>query len=101
MSTPTINNSSNNSRKNTERRISDRRHVEYEFNSPLWIEHVKLYYVAWPRFERRETMRRKSERRQIIAKNLHTRGGASDYASELLTAEEKLYFDTLFSKETE
>ena len=80
-----------NNRKGTERRVDDRRHVEYEFNSPLWIEHVKLYYVAWPRFERREATRRQDERRHSHSEVLNARGG-------LLSAEEKLFFDRLFSK---
>ena len=86
MTTPTT----KNNRKATERRVDDRRHVKYDFNSPLWIEHVKLYYVAWPRFERREATRRINERRHSRSKIMNARG-------ELLTAEEKLFFDTLFS----
>lgn len=80
-----------NNRKGTERRLDDRRHVKYEFNSPLWIEHAKLYYVAWPRFERREATRRQDERR-------HSRSASLDAHSGLLTEEEKLFFDNLFSK---
>ncbi len=90
MTTPTT----INSRKATERRVDDRRHVKHEFNSPLWIEHVQLYYVAWPRFERREATRRKNERRHRRSEILNARG-------EVLTTEEKLFFDHLFSNEME
>lgn len=94
MATPTM----KNTRKATERRVEDRRHVEYEFNSPSWIEHVNLYYVASPRFERREATRRKNERRHDRSEPLRAHDETSDYNSSLLSVEEKLFFDNLFSK---
>lgn len=87
-------------RHETERRIEDRRQDDSEFNSPPWIEHMKINYVSWPRFDRREASRRLCERRQSGAGSADSPDVAKnhkvDYSSDLLTKEEKLFFEHLF-----
>ena len=86
-----------NTRKESERRIKDRRQVEFEFGSPQWIAEVKKNYVAWPKTDRRESTRRDGERRTKNSgkpQNL-----THDYSSDLLTEEEWLYFNHLFMKD--
>lgn len=89
-----------NTRNKIERRVLDRRQLDYEFNSPQWIEHVKENYLAWPKTDRRRKARRAGERRQIqqdsptSSSYIHL-----DYSSDLLTREERLFFDHLFDKD--
>ena len=81
-----------NSRDTHERRIEDRRHVDFQFGSPEWIKHVQKDYVAWPKVDRRKATRRAGERRQSNPSS----SKHHDYSSELLTNEERMFFDNLF-----
>ena len=81
-----------NSRDQNERRVEDRRNVDFKFGSPEWIKHVQKDYFAWPKEDRRKPTRRAGERRQSQSSNsIH-----HDYSSDLLTQEERLFFDNLF-----
>ncbi|MCK5648394.1 MAG: hypothetical protein KAI22_05895 [Gammaproteobacteria bacterium] len=84
----------------TERRINDRRQDANEFDSPQWIQHMKRTYVSWPKFDRRETSRRSSERRKSIQESLDSLNSPYkhriDYFSDLFSKEEKLFFMDLF-----
>lgn len=88
-----------NTRKATERRVSDRRRFDYKFASPEWIKLVKRTYVAWPKFDRRLSIRRISERRQLTTENVDAYSKKFDYSSDLLTNDERLFFDNLFKKD--
>ncbi len=86
-------------RKKPERRLEDRRQAGLDFGSSEWIDYVKENYVAWPKNDRRESLRRTGERRQVFqnAKSLNqSKNSKDDYSSELLTKEERLFFDQLF-----
>ena len=89
-----------NIRDTVERRINDRRLVGYVFGLEEWIAHVKKNYVAWPKFDRRQSTRRTSERRQNVNKNARSANSSYnssvDYSSDLLTKDERLFFDHLF-----
>lgn len=84
-------------RKTFERRVKDRRQVDLEFNSPKWIEHIKKNYAAWPKIDRRISFRRDHERRDDAQKAQISGNSNDDYSSNLLTKEERLYFDELFT----
>lgn len=88
-------------RQEIERRTNDRRQDDNEFNSPLWIEHMKRAYVSWPKFDRREISRRSTERRtRSIQESLDSLNSPYhhrlDYLSDLFSKEEKLFFEELF-----
>ncbi|MCP3851252.1 MAG: hypothetical protein GY694_13575 [Gammaproteobacteria bacterium] len=90
-----------NQRVDSERRIQDRRRVNYVFNSSKWIKNIKNHYVAWPKVDRRQNIRRDGERRYVIKQqdvigSQHYNLYNNDYSSDLLTKEERLYFDELF-----
>ena len=89
-------------RTTVERRVADRRMVNYEFGSSEWLEHVKKSYAAWPREDRRKTMRRDGERRKSSVSTQSAVNYSShihqDYTCDLLSQEERLFFDNLFSK---
>ncbi len=84
-------------RNSFERRLQDRRQVGFAFASPEWIEHVKKDYVAWPKAERRNNNRRDGERRDDPQGTSLFGGHITDYSSDLLSNEEKLYFNELFN----
>ena len=90
-------------RDSSERRVNDRRQVDYEFGSPEWIEHVKKNYVAWPKVDRRQATRRTAERRQDGSQSQHLSNSSNpleiDYSSDLLTQDERIFFDNLFKKD--
>ena len=79
-----------------ERRINDRRLVDYVFGLEEWIAHIKKNYIAWPKLDRRQSTRRTSERRQNVNKNARSANSSIDYSSDLLTKDERLFFDHLF-----
>ena len=85
-----------------ERRVAYRRIFTYEFGSPEWLEHVQKSYAAWPREDRRKKIRRDGERRKnpISAQSAvnYSSHIHQDYTCDLLSQEEKLFFDNLFSK---
>lgn len=83
-------------RNKVERRLEDRRKVDYKFGSPEWITYVKKTYAAWPKEDRRQAIRRDGERRQGQQEPTNTDHIHHDYSSDLLTDEEKLFFDNLF-----
>ena len=90
-----------NIRNTVERRTNDRRLAGYVFGLDEWIAHVKKNYVAWPKFDRRQSTRRTSERRQNVSdKNARAHNSSYnprvDYSSDLLTKDERLFFDHLF-----
>ncbi len=83
-------------RQTFERRAKDRRQVSFEFNSPEWIVHIKKNYAAWPKIDRRVDARRDGERRHDTLNKQASLSVHTDYSSDLLTTEERLYFDELF-----
>lgn len=83
-----------NERNQFERRIQDRRLVYFKFASREWVEHIKQNYAAWPKADRRKASRRDGERR--VRDEEHLRHLKHDYSSDLLSKEERLYFDQLF-----
>lgn len=89
-----------NERNQFERRTQDRRMVDFKFASREWVEHVKQNYVAWPKVERRKNFRRDGERR-YIAQDEQVCHLKHDYTCDLLSEEEKLYFDQLFMKNSD
>jgi hypothetical protein len=82
-------------RNHKERRTQDRRKVDFKFGSPEWIKHIKQNYHAWPKVDRRVSARRIFERRQL-QENLKTLNRLDNYTSDLLTEEERIFFDQLF-----
>lgn len=90
-----------NTRTEPERRNQDRRQVDFEFNSPQWIEYVKKNYVAWPKLDRRKETRRDGERRRNKNNDQQSHRLSHDYSSDLLTEEEWLYFNHLFMKDSD
>lgn len=82
--------------KKSERRIHDRRQVTYEFGSPEWIEHVKKNYIAWPKTDRRIAVRRDDENPYDSREENQSRSSEDDFSGDLLSTEEKLYFNKLF-----
>ena len=87
-----------NERNQFERRIQDRRLVDFKFSSREWVKHIKQNYAAWPKVDRRKTSRRDGERRFNVRDEEQLRHHKHDYSSDLLSEEEKLYFDQLFMK---
>jgi hypothetical protein len=85
-----------NERKKLERRLEDRRQANLEFGSPEWVSYVKKNYVAWPKNDRRESLRRTGERRLVFQNAKNLKKLKDDYSSDLLTNEERLFFDQLF-----
>lgn len=84
-------------RKTFERRINDRRQADFEFNSSQWVKHIKKNYAAWPKIDRRIANRRDHERRNDEQGVEISKNSNNDYSSDLLTNEERLYFDELFT----
>ena len=85
----------------SERRTEDRRVDNNKFNSLQWIENMKINYVAWPKFDRRQKSRRDNERRQNTIENFvllnASNNDKEDISSNILTKEEKLFFMGLFN----
>jgi len=90
-----------NTRKEFERRMQDRRQVDFEFGSAQWIQLVKKNYVAWPKSDRRKMSRRDGERRLKDPNPLQIHNHSSDYSSDMLTEEEWLYFNDLFMQDSD
>ncbi len=88
----------NNERDTFERRCQDRRQVDFIFASTEWVDHVKKDYVAWPKLDRRHNARRDGERRDNIQE--FSGGFTTDYSSDLLSKEERLFFNELFTNKT-
>ena len=57
-------NSNFRSKRQQERRIKERRAIEYEFGSPEWITRIQKENLLWPKQDRRQRDRRAGERRQ-------------------------------------
>ncbi len=88
-------------REESERRTEDRRVDNNEFNSLQWVENMKINYVSWPKFDRRENTRRNNERRQNTIEDFDLLNAQNedkkDISSNVLTKEEKLFFVSLFN----
>lgn len=88
-------------REESERRAEDRRVDNNEFNSLHWVENMKINYVSWPKFDRRENTRRNNERRQNTIEDFDLLNAQNedkkDISSNVLTKEEKLFFVSLFN----
>ena len=88
-------------REESERRIEDRRVDNNEFNSLQWVENMKINYVSWPKFDRRQKSRRNNERRQNTIENFDLlnapNNNKEDISGNILTKEEKLFFMSLFN----
>ncbi|WP_305908974.1 hypothetical protein Q9L42_007975 [Methylomarinum sp. Ch1-1] len=52
------------SRRQHERRIKERRAVEYPFGSAEWIRRIQQENLLWPKYDRRCNDRRQHDRRQ-------------------------------------
>ncbi len=68
-----------------------------KFNSLQWIENMKINYVAWPKFDRRQKSRRDNERRQNTIENFDLLNASNNDKEDILTKEEKLFFMSLFN----
>ncbi|MCW8930753.1 MAG: hypothetical protein OQL19_10990 [Gammaproteobacteria bacterium] len=79
-----------------ERRVHDRRQNDFKFNSVQWVKHVRQTYAAWPKKDRRQVSRRDGERRHIDQMKYQS-SYFTDFSSDLLSKEERLYFDELFT----
>lgn len=90
-----------NDRKRSERRVLDRRQVDYQFGSSEWLQHVQKDYVSWPKSERRQVFRREGERRQHSDNESVVKNSNDDYTSDLLTKEEIIFFNELFMKKSD
>ncbi len=60
----TSGNSRQRSRRRHDRRLKERRTVDYEFGSPEWIAWVQQENMLWPKQDRRRSDRRVGDRRQ-------------------------------------
>ena len=86
------------------RRVQDRRIIPYPFGSLEWVENIKSNYLAWPKFDRRETERRSSDRREhdrrqkILTEQLLS---LQKYSATLLTHEELKLIDELYKCDME
>lgn len=89
----------NQERKKLDRRQNDRRQLSLEFGSPEWVDHVKNNYVSGPKFDSRQSVRRDGERRDVNNAEELSNDEMNDYTSDLLTNEEKIYFNQLFMNE--
>ncbi|MDT4287938.1 hypothetical protein RO575_00025 [Methylomonas sp. MO1] len=85
------------------RRLRDRRQTDYPFGSPEWLENIKNAYVAWPKADRRDHMRRAEDRR--MADRRHTQASeqqraAQKYSRVVLTSEERRLIQSLYLPDT-
>lgn len=81
------------------RRQMDRRIILFAFNSPEWLENIKINYLVCPKFDRRENLRRKNERRKFDRRHLqHDYQPSLDqqYTRIFLTREERKLIQELY-----
>lgn len=78
------------------RRDQDRRKVSYSFGSAQWIAYVKNNAFAYPKFERRNHVRRKEERRvqQLLEQDITP----IKTSNQLFTGEELKFIAQVFRK---
>jgi hypothetical protein len=87
------------SRRRLERRSDCRRVIKYAFGSEQWVEAVQSSYILWPKLERRESGRRKTERRieriHYQSRIRRQRVRKQSLHQSMLTAEEKKMLNDL------
>lgn len=81
-------NSRHYSRRKNDRRVKERRGVDYPFGSPEWIARVQRENVLWPKRDRRSHDRRVQDRRKSSAQ-FHNGNHPHFENHSLLTEEEK------------
>ncbi len=85
------------------RRIKERRSIEYQFGSTAWLGRVRQGYQLWPKLDRRKTDRRSQDRRRINrrAQNIKMKHAKNQLTPQnLLTAEEKQMLNDLMREDT-
>lgn len=91
-------------RSSLSRRLADRRQIPYPFGSREWVENIKQAYLAWPKSDRRDDIRRAKERRisdRRRARLSEQRRSAQKYSRILLTQDERKLIESLYSGEAE
>jgi len=94
----------NSTRSVTIRRIADRRHIAFPFDSLAWIENISKHYLAWPKNDRREANRRHDERRvfsQYPPAFTEKSRSEPKYSHILLTREERKMIQDLYLHEAD
>ena len=86
------------------RRRADRRTTPYSFGSPEWVENVKNNYIAWPKSNRRGSIRRRDERRAPERRHQQLsdqQRSEQKYSRVLLTQEERRLIEDVFMSDFE
>lgn len=86
------------------RRLSDRRQVAYPFGSPEWLEHIKNAYLAWPKVDRRDHIRRVDDRRMADRRHAQAseqQRAGQKYSRVVLTSEERKLIQSLYVPDTQ
>ncbi|MGR9115616.1 MAG: hypothetical protein ACU85E_07605 [Gammaproteobacteria bacterium] len=94
----TNNDSRQQSNRRQERRVKERRGIDYPFGSPEWIERVQQEHYLWPKQDRRNNERRMHDRRQKSRHFMNGRKASSRNSiksQDLLTEEEKKLLNEL------
>jgi hypothetical protein len=86
-------------RRESERRLKNRRINPYPFGSTEWVNLIQQEYLLWPRQDRRSDERRAQPRRQGC-RRIHNSGRVRSYGhrnsmQDLLTNEEKQMLNEL------
>lgn len=91
-------------RRQSNRRIQERRSLDYPFNSPEWLAAIKQQYDMWPKQDRRSSERREADRRSLERRNGHlaifSASSPNRYVisvANILDDEEKAMIAALFS----
>lgn len=85
-------------RRQQERRIKERRAVQYQFGSPEWLSRVQQENLLYPKQDRRNCDRRSHERRKKhrrITNTDKTPAVNATWPAQLLTPEEKKMLNDL------
>lgn len=91
-------------RSSLSRRLVDRRQIPYPFGSREWVANIKHGYLAWPKSDRRDDIRRAKERRMSdrrVAQLSEQRRSTQKYSRILLTQDERKLIESLYSDEAE
>ena len=90
-------------RRESERRLKNRRINPYPFGSAEWVNMIQQEYLLWPRLNRRSDERRAQSRRQSCRRNKNTgRAKPSVHTKTLeglLTYEEKQMLNELIQSD--
>ena len=93
-------------RRQSNRRMQERRILSYAFNSPEWLATLEQQYLLWPKqdrrqADRRESVRRSSERRsgeRLLARSKPENQPFFSTAN-ILDDEEKAMINALFAED--